>query len=204
MWLGAVLGAAADKDGSGERVSTGRQCVDLGHGACVVRGTAGRAAAAASRWQGCHQPYAFGNAYKNCSGFGTGLPGTHSLLVGGTALGASGRSIHGLKIDVKTGKFSLWRLFPTFTFTFTCHLAAAIKPALPRRPLLQCFTVAALNSLAQGITWSNAVLPAGCLGVDTGEAPGGRSGLAAPMLADWPHSSSRPNRALEASSGLGP
>ena len=49
-------------------------------------------------------------------GFGTGLPGTHSLLVGGTALGASGRSNNGLKLDVKTGKLSLWRLFPTFTF----------------------------------------------------------------------------------------
>ena len=27
--------------------------------------------------------------------------------------------INGLKLDVKTGKLSLWRLFPTFTFTFT-------------------------------------------------------------------------------------
>ena len=40
--------------------------------------------------------------------------------MGGTALGASGRSNNGLKLDVKTGKLSLWRLFPTFTFTFTC------------------------------------------------------------------------------------
>ena len=39
--------------------------------------------------------------------------------MGGTALGASGRSNNGLKLDVKTGKLSLWRLFPTFTFTFT-------------------------------------------------------------------------------------
>ena len=38
--------------------------------------------------------------------------------MGGTALGASGRSNNGLKLDVKTGKLSLWRLFPTFTFTF--------------------------------------------------------------------------------------
>ena len=37
--------------------------------------------------------------------------------MGGTALGASGRSNNGLKLDVKTGKLSLWRLFPTFTFT---------------------------------------------------------------------------------------
>ena len=37
-------------------------------------------------------------------------------IVGGTALGASGRSNNGLKLDVKTGKLSLWRLFPTFTF----------------------------------------------------------------------------------------
>ncbi|EFN53324.1 hypothetical protein CHLNCDRAFT_58610 [Chlorella variabilis] len=29
------------------------------------------------------------------------------------------RSNNGLKLDVKTGKLSLWRLFPTFTFTFT-------------------------------------------------------------------------------------
>ena len=36
--------------------------------------------------------------------------------MGGTALGASGRSNNGLKLDVKTGKLSLWRLFPTFTF----------------------------------------------------------------------------------------
>ena len=35
--------------------------------------------------------------------------------MGGTALGASGRSNNGLKLDVKTGKLSLWRLFPTFT-----------------------------------------------------------------------------------------
>ena len=42
----------------------------------------------------------------------------HLYLVGGTALGASGRSNNGLKLDVKTGKLSLWRLFPTFTFTF--------------------------------------------------------------------------------------
>ena len=41
-------------------------------------------------------------------------------VVGGTALGASGRSNNGLKLDVKTGKLSLWRLFPTFTFTFYC------------------------------------------------------------------------------------
>ena len=41
--------------------------------------------------------------------------------MGGTALGASGRSNNGLKLDVKTGKLSLWRLFPTFTFTFTCN-----------------------------------------------------------------------------------
>ena len=38
--------------------------------------------------------------------------------MGGTALGASGRSNNGLKLDVKTGKLSLWRLYPTFTFTF--------------------------------------------------------------------------------------
>ena len=42
--------------------------------------------------------------------------------MGGTALGASGRSNNGLKLDVKTGKLSLWRLFPTFTFTFTMVL----------------------------------------------------------------------------------
>ena len=66
-------------------------------------------------------PHVFcvGAYFSNRQGFGTGLPGTHSLLVGGTALGASGRSNNGLKLDVKTGKLSLWRLFPTFTFTFT-------------------------------------------------------------------------------------
>ena len=42
--------------------------------------------------------------------------------MGGTALGASGRSNNGLKLDVKTGKLSLWRLFPTFTFTFVSTL----------------------------------------------------------------------------------
>ena len=42
--------------------------------------------------------------------------------MGGTALGTSGRSNNGLKLDVKTGKLSLWRLFPTFTFTFTMLL----------------------------------------------------------------------------------
>ena len=62
------------------------------------------------------------DASVTASGFGTGLPGTHSLLVGGTALGASGRSNNGLKLDVKTGKLSLWRLFPTFTFTFYLYL----------------------------------------------------------------------------------
>ena len=36
--------------------------------------------------------------------------------MGGTALGASGRSNNGLKLDVKTGKLSLWRLFPAFTY----------------------------------------------------------------------------------------
>ena len=44
--------------------------------------------------------------------------------MGGTALGASGRSNNGLKLDVKTGKLSLWRLFPTFTFTFIMGLGA--------------------------------------------------------------------------------
>ena len=43
--------------------------------------------------------------------------------MGGTALGASGRSNNGLKLDVKTGKLSLWRLFPTF------FLAAVPAPA---------------------------------------------------------------------------
>ena len=45
--------------------------------------------------------------------------------MGGTALGASGRSNNGLKLDVKTGKLSLWRLFPTFTF----YLYSAHRPA---------------------------------------------------------------------------
>ena len=47
--------------------------------------------------------------------------------MGGTALGASGRSNNGLKLDVKTGKLSLWRLFPTFTFTFSTAAAAATQ-----------------------------------------------------------------------------
>ena len=34
----------------------------------------------------------------------------------------TGRSNNGLKLDVKTGKLSLWRLFPTFTFTFSAPL----------------------------------------------------------------------------------
>ena len=46
--------------------------------------------------------------------------------MGGTALGASGRSNNGLKLDVKTGKLSLWRLFPTFTFTFTMRFTRAV------------------------------------------------------------------------------
>ena len=49
--------------------------------------------------------------------------------MGGTALGASGRSNNGLKLDVKTGKLSLWRLFPTFTFTFQ------VEQRAPRREL---------------------------------------------------------------------
>ena len=54
-----------------------------------------------------HMPYESGYVHGTIAfftGFGTGLPGTHSLLVGGTALGASGRSNNGLKLDVKTGK----------------------------------------------------------------------------------------------------
>ena len=51
------------------------------------------------------------------------LPHLYLYLVGSTALGASGRSNNGLKLDVKTGKLSLWRLFPTFTFTFYPTLA---------------------------------------------------------------------------------
>ena len=49
--------------------------------------------------------------------------------MGGTALGASGRSNNGLKLDVKTGKLSLWRLFPTFTFTFLD--SSRLPPAVP-------------------------------------------------------------------------
>ena len=47
--------------------------------------------------------------------------------MGGTALGASGRSNNGLKLDVKTGKLNLWRLFPTFTFTFTYLLPPSCR-----------------------------------------------------------------------------
>ena len=66
--------------------------------------------------------------------------------MGGTALGASGRSNNGLKLDVKTGKLSLWRLFPTFTFylpppphthtttTTITATTAAHQPALPPAP----------------------------------------------------------------------
>ena len=50
--------------------------------------------------------------------------------MGGTALGASGRSNNGLKLDVKTGKLSLWRLFPTFTFTFTFAIYHSGREAL--------------------------------------------------------------------------
>ena len=49
--------------------------------------------------------------------------------MGGTALGASGRSNNGLKLDVKTGKLSLWRLFPTFTFTFTFYTKLTVMGA---------------------------------------------------------------------------
>ena len=71
--------------------------------------------------------------------------------MGGTALGASGRSNNGLKLDVKTGKLSLWRLFPTFTFTFsppfhsaarsrTCPHALSCKPkdTTPNLPAYSC------------------------------------------------------------------
>ena len=47
--------------------------------------------------------------------------------MGGTALGASGRSNNGLKLDVKTGKLSLWRLFPTFTFIK--HIQGLLQPS---------------------------------------------------------------------------
>ena len=50
--------------------------------------------------------------------------------MGGTALGASGRSNNGLKLDVKTGKLSLWRLFPTFTFTF--YACCTWQPSIPQ------------------------------------------------------------------------
>ena len=50
--------------------------------------------------------------------------------MGGTALGASGRSNNGLKLDVKTGKLSLWRLFPTFTFTLPSPLPSPLGPCL--------------------------------------------------------------------------
>ena len=62
----------------------------------------------------------------------SGLHGSRHALLGGTALGASGRSNNGLKLDVKTGKLSLWRLFPTFTFTFIFLLP--FKPDGGSRP----------------------------------------------------------------------
>ena len=55
--------------------------------------------------------------------------------MGGTALGASGRSNNGLQLDVKTGKLSLWRLFPTFTFTFFLYACATLSLAEPPVPL---------------------------------------------------------------------
>ena len=55
-----------------------------------------------------------------------------AAAAGGTALGASGRSNNGIKLDVKTGKLSLWRLFPTFAFALQLPLRpASSAPALP-------------------------------------------------------------------------
>jgi hypothetical protein len=42
-------------------------------------------------------------------------------------------------------------------------------PACVLLMLLQCLSVAALNTQAKSITWNNAVLPPGCLEVDSGE-----------------------------------
>ena len=63
--------------------------------------------------------------------------------MGGTALGASGRSNNGLKLDVKTGKLSLWRLFPTFTF----------YPPIPASMCRGPFPKALVLSLQRIETW---------------------------------------------------
>ena len=55
--------------------------------------------------------------------------------MGGTALGASGRSNNGLKLDVKTGKLSLWRLFPAFKLLEFLRGGTARAPASKRQRL---------------------------------------------------------------------
>ena len=70
--------------------------------------------------------------------------------MGGTALGASGRSNNGLKLDVKTGKLSLWRLFPTFTFTFCTHFQLLSKADEVAQPDAASLSPAADPSIAPG------------------------------------------------------
>ena len=115
--------------------------------------------------------------------------------MGGTALGASGRSNNGLKLDVKTGKLSLWRLFPTFTFTFNSsdpiNSTTGVVDITPPSTLncssyiLQlcsngtCFnatcptTHCTVVNLTAGTTYN---ISAWCVGSDGGETPTDNTG----------------------------
>ena len=87
--------------------------------------------------------------------------------MGGTALGASGRSNNGLKLDVKTGKLSLWRLFPTFTFTFLllAYICRLLLGAGRRAARSSCSEVAAAREELHLLPVPDAgLLAPGCLG----------------------------------------
>ena len=75
------------------------------------------------------------------------FPGTAIWWCAGATLIASTGALHlttpphrhsnGLKLDVKTGKLSLWRLFPTFTFTFYSSSPSSRRSS-SHRPTLAC------------------------------------------------------------------